>query len=145
MIIGLMTMSSRSLPSGLRIYNSIMNEWVSENFKWSEFGCRCGECPFRNGYQINRHLVISLQRIRDYIGKPMMVSSGLRCYAHNKAEGGVEKSFHLLGQAADIRCTDSKLRRKMILMGLDMGLTIGINPKYLHFDNRRGDPEMFLC
>ncbi len=119
-------------------------EWVSDNFKWSEFGCRCGKCPFRDGYQIDRHLVICLQRIRDYIGEAMIVSSGLRCYERNKAEGGVEKSFHLLGRAADIWCYDSKLRRKMVWMGLEMGLTIGVNPGYLHFDNRRGS-GMFLC
>lgn len=120
-------------------------EWVSDDFKWSEFRCRCGKCPFRDGYQIDRHLVISLQRIRDYIGEPMIVSSGLRCYQQNKSEGGVEKSFHLLGQAADIGCSDSFLRRKMVWMALEMNLTVGIHPLYLHFDNRnRSQARLFL-
>lgn len=117
-------------------------EWVSDNFKWSEFGCRCGKCSFKDGYQINRHLVICLQRIRDYLG-PMVVSAGLRCPEHNKAEGGVEKSFHLLGQAADIKCSNSVRRRKMVWMALEMGLTVGLNDSFVHLDNRRGS-KLFL-
>ena len=43
-----------------------------------------------------------LQPIRDKYGKPMVITSGYRCKALNKAVGGVKTSQHVLGQAADI-------------------------------------------
>lgn len=43
-----------------------------------------------------------LQPIRDLYGKPMIIDSGFRCPALNKAVGGVNTSQHLYGEAADI-------------------------------------------
>lgn len=43
-----------------------------------------------------------LQPIRDKYDKPMVITSGYRCKALNKAVGGVKTSQHVLGQAADI-------------------------------------------
>lgn len=42
-----------------------------------------------------------LQPIRDYIKRPMIISSGYRCKALNSAVGGVKNSAHLYGRAAD--------------------------------------------
>ena len=47
-----------------------------------------------------------LDPARERLGKPIKVNSGYRCPLKNKAVGGVEKSQHLLGEAADITpCT----------------------------------------
>lgn len=43
-----------------------------------------------------------LEPLRTAYGKPIVVSSGFRCAALNKAVGGARSSQHLLGQAADI-------------------------------------------
>lgn len=43
-----------------------------------------------------------LQPIRDRYGKPIVVSSGYRCSALNKAVGGAKTSQHVTGEAADI-------------------------------------------
>ena len=43
-----------------------------------------------------------LQPLRDSYGKPIMISSGYRCQALNKAIGGVSTSQHLKGEAVDI-------------------------------------------
>lgn len=43
-----------------------------------------------------------LEPLREAWGKPIVVSSGYRCPALNKAVGGVSNSQHLLGEAADI-------------------------------------------
>ena len=54
-------------------------------------------------------LVFSLlQPIRDAWGAPIIVTSGYRCPALNKAVGGVETSSHLTGYAADIRPEKAK-------------------------------------
>ena len=43
-----------------------------------------------------------LQPVRDKWGKPVVITSGYRCPALNKAVGGVATSQHLNGEAADI-------------------------------------------
>ena len=49
--------------------------------------------------------VAILQPLRDKIGKPIIINSGYRCPAVNARVGGADKSAHLYGRAADIRCT----------------------------------------
>lgn len=44
-----------------------------------------------------------LQPLRNKYGKPIVITSGYRCAALNKLVGGVANSFHLQGNAADIR------------------------------------------
>ena len=44
-----------------------------------------------------------LQVIRDHFGQPVIVNSGFRCAALNRAVGGSRRSQHLRGEAADIR------------------------------------------
>ena len=43
-----------------------------------------------------------LDPVRDEYGKPIYVNSGYRCEKHNKAVGGVPRSQHIVGEAADI-------------------------------------------
>ena len=43
-----------------------------------------------------------LQPLRDFLGKPVVISSGYRCAELNKAVGGVRNSQHMKGEAADI-------------------------------------------
>ena len=47
-----------------------------------------------------------LQPLRDFLGKPVVVSSGYRCRELNKKVGGISNSQHLTGEAADIRVKD---------------------------------------
>lgn len=44
-----------------------------------------------------------LQPLRNIYGKPIIITSGYRCAALNKLVGGVANSYHLQGNAADIR------------------------------------------
>ena len=44
-----------------------------------------------------------LQAIRDHFGAPVVITSGYRTAAHNKAVGGAVYSQHQYGRAADIR------------------------------------------
>ena len=43
-----------------------------------------------------------LEPLRQHFGIPVVISSGYRCPALNKAVGGVPNSQHLTGEAADI-------------------------------------------
>lgn len=74
---------------------------ISEHFKKSEFTCHhCGEC------KINIELIIALEKLRNLIGQPIIVTSGYRCPLHNRNCGGVRHSQHLYGNAVDIKVKD---------------------------------------
>lgn len=49
-----------------------------------------------------------LDIVRVYIGKPILVNSGYRCKKLNEMVGGVQKSMHTKGLAADIRTGEKK-------------------------------------
>lgn|ERR1700679_1600074 len=51
-------------------------------------------------------IVHLLDPIREFVGHPILVTSGFRCPELNKLVGGKPQSQHLLGQAADIVCAE---------------------------------------
>ena len=75
-----------------------------KNFKIQEFVCHCGcEMPAEARQNIEALVVEVLDPLREAYGKPIYVNSGYRCEARNRKVGGVLRSQHMLGQAADIR------------------------------------------
>lgn len=71
-----------------------------KHFTRNEFKCKCG-C---GNDRIDIRLVKILDNIRDYYNKPAIITSGVRCPAHNKAVGGTNNSWHLStrgGKASD--------------------------------------------
>ena len=49
-------------------------------------------------------LVRLADKVRDHFGAPLIVSSGVRCQAHNdELPGSAKNSYHLRGKAADFR------------------------------------------
>ena len=94
-----------------------------KNFKIQEFVCRCGcEMPAEARQNIEALVANVLDPVRDEYGKPIYVNSGYRCEAHNRKVDGVPKSQHLLGQAADIRPsnTDGTNRRSATVSGANL-------------------------
>lgn len=55
-----------------------------------------------------------LDVIREKVGKPILISSGFRCPALNKAVGGVSNSQHQKGLAADLICADMESLEKVL-------------------------------
>jgi len=72
--------------------------WLGPHFVESEFACRC--CGM---VRVNIRLVHMLEALRARLGgRPVIVTSGYRCPAHNRAVGGARLSQHLYGNAVDI-------------------------------------------
>lgn len=71
---------------------------LSANFKVEEFACSDGSDPIF----IAPKLVTILQKIRNHFGKPVIINSAYRTVGKNNAVGGVARSQHLYGTAADI-------------------------------------------
>lgn len=74
---------------------------LSKNFKLSEFSCNGNGCCSETVYA--PELIERLQWMRDKCKKPIALYSGYRCAVHNKKVGGVSKSLHLKGCAADLK------------------------------------------
>lgn len=73
-------------------------------FSPKEFRCKCGgkHC---NGFPsaVNFQLIKNLAYLRKDSGKPITISSGLRCKTWNKMQSGsASQSKHMSGKAADI-------------------------------------------
>ena len=60
-----------------------------------------------------------LQPLRDFLGKPVVISSGYRCAELNKAVGGVKNSQHMKGEAADIHVDSTEHLLKIMHFIMD--------------------------
>ena len=70
-------------------------------FTRAEFRCPCGRC---GGFPVepDEKLVRLAEQVREHFGAPVIVSSGVRCQAHNdELPGSVKNSYHLRGKAMD--------------------------------------------
>ena len=108
-------------------------------FKKQEFACKCGK--YCNGYpvDIDMNMVKIADEIRNRIGKPIQINSGIRCKTHNANVGGVSNSQHLLGNAADLGCPSGCTPAQMASIAEEiMGDTggIGVYQWGIHIDTR---------
>lgn len=79
--------------------------YISPHFRKAEFRCGCGGryCNGYNGRNVDPRLLTILERIRAYYGKPITITSGIRCQRYNDSLwGSIKNSVHRLGGAADI-------------------------------------------
>ena len=84
---------------------------ASENFTLDELIHSTTANKYRIGNEPNDEQIrnlqygvdMVLQPLRNIYGKPIVITSGYRCAALNKLVGGVANSYHLQGNAADIR------------------------------------------
>lgn len=118
---------------------------LSKDFSTRELCCPCARCT-RNGVVPKKHLIDLLQAVRDDLGHPIRVTSGIRCRDHNEAVDGAPLSRHLpeFGDAVDIACGDSYLRRRLVEALFRHGATaVKCYPKHVHADCRPGS-GMFI-
>ena len=70
-------------------------------FTRAEFRCPCGKC---GGFPVEpeERLVRLADQVREHFGAPVIVSSGVRCQAHNdELPGSAKNSYHVKGKAMD--------------------------------------------
>ena len=102
-----------------------------KNFRRPDFACKCGKCE--NGIQ--DHFIDKLQLARSLAGVAFVITSGYRCEEHNRKVGGVPKSSHVKGLAADIHCPTSSRRWRIIEALIKAGFKrIGIGETFIHVD-----------
>lgn len=64
--------------------------------------------PYPALQNIYRLIKFVLQPARDRLGLPIRINSGYRCPVLNQLVKGAPSSQHVLGQAADITCSDNE-------------------------------------
>jgi len=79
------------------IFRSNNNFQLSDHFNLKEF-----ECPCCHRVRIDNRLIPLLELVRAEFGKPIIITSGYRCPAHNAVIFGSPNSDHIYGWAADI-------------------------------------------
>ena len=108
---------------------------LSRNFGTHEFACQCG-C---NTGKIHDDLIRVLQEVRDHFGKPMTVTSGIRCERHNAGVGGSKRSQHISGKAADfkVKGVEPKEVYEWLLQKYPKTYGMGLYASWVHLDVRQ--------
>lgn len=71
---------------------------------------------------LTRLIEVVLDPIRELYGKPIIVSSGYRCLALNKAVKGAINSFHTKGYAADLQGKSNEETKKIFEIAKRLGI-----------------------
>ena len=118
-------------PDGKKSYRTTMTK-LTEHFTKEEFDCQCG-CG--NGdIVISEKLVWELECVRVHYGKPMRITSGIRCLSHNRNIGSRDTSSHIKCLAADVGCVNMDDRHKMLSIFLKYFKRVGVHKEFIHVD-----------
>ena len=105
---------------------------LAANFKVKEFACKDGS----NVVLIDSALVEILQKMRIFLKRPIIITSGYRTESYNKKVNGAKDSYHCKGMAADIR-VDGIDNSMLSCCAMLCGATgIGIYKDFIHVDTR---------
>lgn len=103
-------------------------------FSHDELKCRCcGENKF------SEETLKKLNRLRQALGRPMIVNSGYRCEKHNEKIGATQT--HATGHAVDIKCSHRDAYDIISLAdvygftGIGVSQKGDINNRFIHLDD----------
>lgn len=101
----------------------------------SECACKCGKC---GGFPVepDMKVVEILNGTRCHYGKPLIVSSFVRCVTHNANVGGVYNSKHLKGKAADFTVQGQSAQSLLSYVRTIPGIVYAyaIDSRYVHIE-----------
>lgn len=119
-----------------------LDDRISAHFTLREHVCKgCGgSCG--NPQPAHPDLYPKLDRIREAIDEPLIVTSGYRCEAHNAKVGGAPRSRHLYGDAVDVKPASG--RQDVLDEIVRQAVTLGFRgikryDRWVHLDLRPGD------
>lgn len=105
-------------------------------FRPEEFACKCD--TYCDGWpaELSEQLLRLADRVRAHFGAAAIVSSGLRCPAHNANVGGAAKSRHLSGKAMDFRIVGKTAAQVLAYIQTqpEVRYAYAIDGQYVHMD-----------
>lgn len=127
-------------------FKSQKNVKLSDHFSVYEFASTSGSKVYSNEVLVDTALVQMLEKIYSHFNcSKIIISSGYRTSAHDKAVGGSGRGYHCTGQAADFCCYDksgNRIDSKKIVCYLEdikcygIGYKCGGSQYYTHADTR---------
>lgn len=112
---------------------------VWENIKFfsrREFACKCN--LYCNGFPTEPDMVLvqAADKVREHFGKPIYISSGVRCEQHNDNVGGATGSRHKSGKAMDFRVEGigANAVLKFVQTLPEIRYCYAISDSYVHMD-----------
>lgn len=122
---------------------------ISRNFDVVDFQCRCAACAENPSRPVTDKLLVNIvQNLRDRMGKPIIVSCGVRCEAHNRAVGGAPDSRHLPHHrdAVDIAYSSSQEAYELVYHAMISGnfTCIEACKRHIHLDIRPTSEPILL-
>lgn len=112
---------------------NIWKEWPSRYFHPKEIASHD-----TGRVLVDLHSLRCLENLRKLIGRPLIVTSGYRTPAHNKAVGGATNSLHMQGKAFDLRFASGLGRIEIIHQAGIAGFQgIGVYDTFVHVDTGR--------
>ncbi len=128
--------------------------WL-KNFTLDDFRCHCEDCknaPDRPHTRVE--IIRAVQDLRDFLGKPLRVTRGVSCPAHNQAVGGGDDSRHLPDHADAVDLAYDGAREAYVIVEWAIDETPGdlktvftafeVCTDHIHLDGRPG-PRLFLA
>lgn len=107
---------------------------MEQYFTDDELRCKCCE-----KLVIDLDFRTRLNNARALAGFAFVVTSGYRCEQHNQAVGSTSTN-HVLGKAADIKCTNGWTRYAIVRAMIEANMMgIGIGNYFIHCDTNRTD------
>ncbi len=127
---------------GVKLTREDWDDWALENriryFRFEEF------VKEKGGY-IDSDLVKRMEKLREYCGFPLRITSGYRSPNRNIEVGGATESLHLKGQAVDvsIKGFSSSMLYRLVKGSFLAGFGgIILYPHHIHLDIR--EVEIFM-
>ena len=100
-------------------------------------------CPCCGKEGMDRGFMDRLNVARGLAEIPFVINSAFRCIKHNASVGGKVGSAHTRGYAADIACTSSSYRYRILKALRAVSFNrIGIYKTFIHVDS---DPDKIEC
>lgn len=120
-----------------------MKTFITKDFYREEFACKCpyDDCDMKDGSKMSVGFIKDLQAVRDVLGVPITVRSGLRCAKWNEHEGGKEDSAHTKGVGADLACNASRFRFELVTALKGLFCRIGIGKTFVHVDEDKSKAQ----
>lgn len=104
-------------------------------FQEKEFQAATPPCSLDD---MDEKFMADLDRARRFAQVPFVINSAYRSKGYELFKGRTGNSWHTEGKAADIRCTDSVQRGRIIAACMAVGLHgFGIYKSFVHVDARR--------
>lgn len=109
----------------------------TEHFARWEFQCDCADACDGFPAEMDSAFLAKLEALRQALGRPVIITSGLRCPTRNAEVGGIRESWHLTGHAADLYCPGVPCTQVAdTARSLGMGVIVYPAEAYCHVEYR---------